>query len=56
MGDNGERPARRSTRIAYHEKDQGRGASMESVAFARRRDKRRAAAKAARAARKKNRR
>jgi len=56
MGDNGEQPARRSTRIAYHEAEQQRTASLESVAFARRRDKRRAAAKAARQARKKNRR
>lgn len=51
-----QQPARRSTRIAYHEADKGRDGSMESAAFARRRDKRRAAAKAARTARKKNRR
>lgn len=58
MSDNGERqqPARRSTRIAYHEGEKGCEASMESVAFARRRDRRRTAAKAARLARKKNRR
>lgn len=51
-----QQPARRSTRIAYHEVEQQRPESTESVAFARRRDKRRTAAKAARQARKKNRR
>lgn len=49
-------PAKRSTRIAYHDKDKGREGSMETTTFAHRRDKRRAANKAARAARKKNRR
>lgn len=52
----GYQPARRSTRIAYHEKDKGRDGSRETPSFAHRRDKRRAANKAASAARKKNRR
>lgn len=57
MPDNGEhQPARKSDRILHHEVRTGRAVSVESVAFAHRRDKRRAAAKAARAARKKNRR
>lgn len=55
-GDYGRQPARRSSRVAMHEGREHRDGTMETVAFARRRDKRRAAAKAARAARKKNRR
>jgi hypothetical protein len=49
-------PARHSSRVAFHEGRLVHKTTVETVEFARRRDKRRTAAKAARAARKKSRR
>ena len=50
MSNNQQRPARKSARVAHYF-----GTSMETLKFAKARDKRRAANKAARKARKKNR-
>ena len=55
MSNNQTQPARRSGRILLGEQQLGRQQSEESVAFARRREKRRKANKLAKAARKKNR-
>lgn len=50
-----QQPARGSARVVFHEKRTGREVTMESVAFAHQRDKRRARNRLAKAARRKNR-
>lgn len=50
-----QQPARVSDRVALHEKRTGRDITVESVAFAKRRDKRRRAKAIAKACKRKNR-
>ena len=50
-----QQPARVSDRVAYHEERTQRDVTMESVAFAKRRDKRRRQKQLAKASKRKNR-